>query len=100
MGAPCLRSSDIKAGFRHPLLRHPSSVDPSSGEVKVEKPIDRESRSDFNDNEIRLMVIIEVGIGHGCYTHFYNDKVTLSLLLTKAKFLYSSALPRLVHHRD
>jgi len=37
------------------------SVDPSSGEVKVEKPIDRESRSDFNDNEIRLMVIIEVG---------------------------------------
>ena len=62
------------------------SVDPSSGEVKVEKPIDRESRSDFNDNEIRLMVIIEVGIGHGCYTHFYHDKVTLSLLLTKAKF--------------
>ena len=74
------------------------SVDPSSGEVKVEKPIDRESRSDFNDNEIRLMVIIEVGIGHGCYTHFYNNKVTLSLLLTKAKFLYSSTLPRLVHH--
>jgi hypothetical protein len=39
------------------------SVDPTTGEVKVEKPIDRESRSDFNDNEIRLMVIIEVS-GH------------------------------------
>ena len=36
------------------------SVDPASGEVRVEKPIDRESRADFNDNEIRLMVIIEV----------------------------------------
>jgi hypothetical protein len=36
------------------------SVDPVSGEVRVEKPIDRESRVDFNDNEIRLMVIIEV----------------------------------------
>jgi hypothetical protein len=39
------------------------SVDPTTGEVRVEKPIDRESRSDFNDNEIRLMVIIEVS-GH------------------------------------
>ena len=36
------------------------SVDPTTGEVRVEKPIDRESRADFNDNEIRLMVIIEV----------------------------------------
>jgi hypothetical protein len=36
------------------------SVDPTTGEVRVEKEIDRESRVDFNDNEIRLMVIIEV----------------------------------------
>ena len=36
------------------------SVNPETGEVKVEKPIDRESRVDFNDNEIRLMVILEV----------------------------------------
>jgi hypothetical protein len=36
------------------------SVDPVSGEVRVEKLVDRESRVDFNDNEIRLMVIIEV----------------------------------------
>ena len=36
------------------------AVDPATGEVRVEKPIDRESRTDFNDNEIRFMVIIEV----------------------------------------
>ncbi len=36
------------------------SVDPTTGEVKIVKLIDRESRSDFNDNEIRLMVVIEV----------------------------------------
>jgi len=36
------------------------SADPDTGEVKIVKLIDRESRSDFNDNEIRLMVIIEV----------------------------------------
>ena len=36
------------------------AVDPVTGEVRVEKDIDRESRTDFNDNEIRFMVIIEV----------------------------------------
>ncbi len=40
------------------------SVDPTTGEVKIVKLIDRESRSDFNDNEIRLMVIIEVRFLH------------------------------------
>ncbi len=71
------------------------SVDPTSGEVRVEKPIDRESRVDFNDNEIRLMVIIEVGfkgLVHTRYicTQYCDKKIFRYLINLRHRFILSN----------
>ena len=41
------------------------SVDPIDGKVRVIEAIDREARNDFNDNEIRLTVMIQDEVGEG-----------------------------------